>query len=34
MMKIVDDALIQSGSGRIMRWMAKQQLPHLERWKG
>ena len=33
MRKIVDDALVQNGSGRIMRWMAQKQLPHLERWK-
>ncbi len=33
MRQIVDDALRQKGSGRIMRWMAQKQLPHLERWK-
>jgi len=33
MKKIVDDALKENGSGRIMRWMAQKQLPHLERWK-
>ncbi len=33
MEEIVDKALIENGSGRIMRWMAKKQLPHLERWK-
>ncbi|QQR52740.1 zinc ribbon domain-containing protein [bacterium] len=33
MRKIVDDALKEQGSGRIMRWLAQQQLPHLERWK-
>jgi len=30
---IVDNALKEQGSGRIMRWMAKKQLPTLERWK-
>ncbi len=30
---IVDDALKARGSSRVMRWMAKKQLPHLERWK-
>ena len=33
MKKIVDDALVENGSGRFMRWMAAMQLPHLERWK-
>lgn len=23
----------KDGSGRLMRWMAQKQLPHLERWK-
>ncbi len=32
MRKIVDDALVENGSGRIMRWMAQKQLPRLERW--
>jgi len=32
MTEIVDKALIENGSGRIMRWMAKKQLPTLERW--
>jgi Putative zinc ribbon domain len=30
---IVDDALKEQGSGRLMRWMAQKQLPRLERWK-
>lgn len=30
---IVDDALKKQGRGRIMRWLAKKQLPRLERWK-
>ena len=30
---IVDRALIDNGSGRIMRWLARRQLPRLERWK-
>lgn len=33
MKAIVDRALIETGSGKIMRWMAQKQLPHLERWK-
>lgn len=33
MRKIVDNALIENGSGRLMRWMAQKQLPRLERWK-
>ena len=33
MRTIVDDALKQNGSARIMRWMAQKQLPRLERWK-
>ena len=33
MRKIVDDALKENGSGRIMRWIAQKQLPHLERWQ-
>jgi hypothetical protein len=30
---IVDDALKENGSGKLMRWMAGKQLPNLERWK-
>lgn len=30
---IVDDALKEQGSGKLMRWMAQKQLPKLERWK-
>lgn len=30
---IVDAALIENGSGRLMRWMAQRQLPKLERWR-
>jgi len=30
---IVDNALKENGSGRLMRWMAQKQLPNLERWK-
>ncbi len=33
MRKIVDDALVENGSGRLMRWMAQKQLPRLERWR-
>jgi hypothetical protein len=31
---IVDNALKEQHSGRLMRWMAQKQLPRLERWKG
>lgn len=30
---IVDNALKEQGSGRIMRWLAQKQLPSLARWK-
>jgi hypothetical protein len=30
---IVDNALKENGSGRLMRWMAQKQIPSLERWK-
>lgn len=33
MKTIVDNALKDQGSGRIMRWLAQMQLPSLERWK-
>lgn len=33
MEQFVDKALIENGSGRFFRWMAKSQLPHLERWR-
>lgn len=33
MKTIVDNALKEHGSGRLMRWMAQKQLPKLERWK-
>lgn len=33
MKKIVDNALIENSSGKLMRWMAQKQLPKLERWK-
>lgn len=33
MKQIVDESLIENGSGRLMLWMAQKQLPHLERWK-
>lgn len=33
MEKIVDDALIENGSSRLFRWLARKQLPRLERWK-
>ena len=33
MQEIVDKALIENGSGRLMRFLAKKQIPTLERWK-
>ena len=33
MQKIVDDALKSQGEGRLMRIMAKKQIPTLERWR-
>ena len=33
MKQIVDEALVENGSGRFMRWMAAKQLPRLGRWK-
>jgi len=33
MKKIVDDALKEQGSGRLMKWLALKQLPTLKRWK-
>lgn len=33
MKDIVDKALVENGSGRVMRWLAQKQLPRLERWK-
>jgi len=33
MIVIVDNALKEQGSGRLMRWMARKQLPTLDRWK-
>lgn len=33
MRNIVDKALIENGSGRVMRWLAQRQLPRLERWR-
>ena len=33
MQKIVDDALASQGSGRMMRALAKRQIPTLERWR-
>ena len=33
MKTIVDKALVENGSGRVMRWLAQKQLPRLERWK-
>lgn len=33
MKQIVDKALQEQGSGKLMRWMAAKQLPRLERWR-
>ncbi|MFM7718052.1 MAG: zinc ribbon domain-containing protein [Actinomycetota bacterium] len=33
MLAIVDTALRENGSGRIMRWLAARQVPTLERWR-
>ena len=33
MKQTVDKALIENGSGRVMRGLAQKQLPRLERWK-
>ena len=33
MIEIVDRALIDNGSGRVFRWMAKRQVPRLARWR-
>ena len=33
MKEIVDKALSEQGKGRIMRSMARRQIPKLERWK-
>lgn len=33
MLIIVDDALKETGSSRLMRWLAKKQIPSLKRWK-
>jgi hypothetical protein len=33
MLAIVDKALIENGSSKIMRWLALSGVPRLERWK-
>ena len=33
MLMIVDAALIENGSSRLMRWLALSGVPRLERWK-
>lgn len=33
MKTIVDKALVENGSSRLMRWLAQKQLPQLKRWK-
>lgn len=33
MKDIVDNALREQGSGKLMRWLAQKQLPSLERWR-
>ncbi len=33
MIEIVDTALKADGRSSLMRWAARKQIPHLERWK-
>ena len=33
MLQIVDRALVENGSGRLMRWLALKGIPRLERWR-
>lgn len=33
MIAIVDEALTKQGANPVMKWMAKKQLPKLERWR-
>lgn len=33
MRAIVESALMENGSGRVMRWLAQRQIPKLERWR-
>lgn len=33
MKEIVDNALRENGSGKLMRYLAKKQVPRLERWQ-
>lgn len=33
MIEVVDRALREQGSNSVFRWMAKKQIPSLERWK-
>jgi hypothetical protein len=33
MIEIVDKALREQNSSSVMRWMAKKQVPKLERWR-
>lgn len=33
MCQIVEQALVEDGHGRLMRWMALKQIPQLARWK-
>ena len=34
MLTIVDAALRENGSGRVVRWLAARQVPTLARWRG
>jgi hypothetical protein len=33
MIEIVDKALLEQGSGKLMRWLARSGIPRLERWR-
>ncbi|MFM8529714.1 MAG: zinc ribbon domain-containing protein [Ilumatobacteraceae bacterium] len=33
MTRIIDSSLVEAGHGRVMRWMARRQLPRLDRWR-
>ena len=33
MIQIVDDALKRENKSALMRWMARKQIPRLERWR-
>ena len=33
MIEIVDNAMKEQGANSVMRWMARKQIPRLERWR-